>query len=326
MKKIRVGCIGTGGISASHLDYLRRREDCEIVALCDVNPDALEQRRRTFGGKAWSDFRAMLSGERLDAVWLCTPPSVRGEPLIACAERGIPVFCEKPAERDEGRAKEIATRLEQLGGHVQVGYLFRSLPPVQRLRDELQKDKVHLVQSFYGCNMSLQHVSRTWFYDKALSGGALVDQATHNLDLLRYLFGEIVQVCGVAANPVHAKSPGYTVEEVLAFSFLFEEGAVGSHTHTWVGDTWRNEIHISGEKRYYRLNLNRRALVIEEGTETWQLVDNERSMMDYEDDAFLEMVTSGDWSRNPSSYSDAVRTLQTTVAFDRALVEGMVRL
>ena len=323
---IRVAMIGTGGISAVHLNYLKSRSDVEIAALCDVSSENLQRRREEFGGKPCDDFRTMLQEQKLDAVWLCTPPQVRGEPLIACAEKGVPVFCEKPAEREEQRGVEIAAKLAALDAHVQVGYVFRSLPVVQRLRQEIQKDRIHLVRSFYACDMSLKRVTRSWFYDKAQSGGALVDQATHNLDLLRYLFGEVREVCGVASNPVHKKEAGYTIEEALAFSFIFCSGAAGSHTHTWVGDTWRNEIHLSGEKRYYRLDLNRSALVIEEGSQTWQYVETGRGMMDYEDDIFLRQVTSGDWSANPSSYADAVATLKLTLACDRSLTDGLVKL
>jgi len=316
---IRTGCIGTGGICSVHLSYLKAKEDVEIVALCDTSEENLERRRKEFGGKAYTDFHEMLAAERLDAVWLCTPPQVRRDPLIACAERGIPVFCEKPVERDPDRAFEIAEELEKLNAHVQVGYVFRSIPIVQRLRKAMAGDHVHLVQSLYGCDVSLTRGLPAWFYQKELSGGALVDQATHNLDLLRSLLGEVAGVRGVASNPVTAKKEGYTVDEVLALSFLFEKGTVGGHVHTWVGDRWRNEVVLIGEKRTYRMNLNSGVLTVEEGSETLAFTDGQGAAYEHENRIFLEMVQSGDWSANPCDYADGAKTLRLTIDCDLAL-------
>lgn len=316
---IKVGCIGTGGISGVHLRYLKKRDDVKIVALCDVKEENLEQHQKEFGGQGFTDFHEMLERTKLDAVWLCTPPQVRREPLLACADRGIPVFCEKPVERSLDRAEEIAVELKERAAHVQIGYVFRSMPVVKRLRDEMADDKIHLVQSFYGCNISLTRGMPAWFYDKELSGGALVDQATHNLDLLRTLIGEVTDVRGFASNPVCSKEKGYTVDEVIALSFLFENGAAGGHVHTWVGDGWRNEILLIGRKRVYRLDLSRGVLTVDEGNESRTFRQDQGRMFEYQDARFLEMVVSGDWSSNPCDYSDGVATLKLTLACDRAV-------
>lgn len=314
---IRVACIGVGNISPVHLNYLRARKDVEIAALCDIQPETLERRLKEYGGAGFANFNVMLDSVQLDAVWLCTPPQVRREPLLACARRGIPVMSEKPVERDLAKAKAIARDLKKLNARVQVGYVFRSLPTLQRLREAMADDKIHVIQSFYGCGVSLDMSLPAWFYEKALSGGALIDQATHNLDLLRLLMGEVAQVRGLASNPVKRKKGKYTIDEVLTLSFLFKSRAAGSHTHTWVGDAWRNEILLIGEKRLYRLHPGS-SLTIEEGGTKHEYRES-GSIYHHENARFLEMVTSGDWSRNPSTYEDGVKTLALTLECDEAL-------
>ncbi len=319
---LRIGVIGTGGIAGVHLRFAASRPDLSIVALCDTSPEALARRTGEFGGRGFSSFDQMLSEERLDAVWLCTPPQVREAPLLACARKGIPVFCEKPVERSVKRAAAIARALKELGARVQVGYVFRSMPVVARLVAEMQGDAVHAVQSYYGCPVSREMSLPEWFYDKALSGGALVDQATHNFDLLRRLFGEVEQVTGVARNPVHRKAPGYTVDEVLSLGLAFRTGLVCSHTHTWVGDRWRNELHITGEKRLYRVDLSRGSLVVEEGDRSRSFSQGDSSIYTWENEVFVSQVASGDWSGNPSDYADGLRTLELTDACERAIETG----
>lgn len=335
---IRTAFIGVGGVTPVHLSYLKTRRDVRVTALCDIKREQLVKRQQEFGGEIFTDYREMLDRVKPDAVWLCTPPSVRREPLLACADRGIPVFCEKPAERREAEAAATARGLAKRKARVQIGYVFRSLPVVQRLRQIMQDDVIHLIQSFYGCNVSLTMGLPVWFYDKAKSGGALVDQATHNLDLLRYLFGEVKEVRGNANNPVHKKRKNYTIDETLGLVFTFANGILGTHVHTWVGDAWRNELVFSGEKRIYRLSPSAGRLVVEQPSAdkhdplsrrmnktavkgVFEFQQESRSNYAYENEIFLKMVKTGNWRINPCDYTDGWKSLQLTLACDQALTQ-----
>ena len=316
---IRVGIIGTGGISGTHLRYLASRADVTIAALCDLDPGRLAGRCKEFGGQPFSDYRVMLDKVPLDAVWLCTPQEVRREPLLACAQRGLAVFCEKPVEHSGQRAAEISAELLRLKARVQVGYLFRSLPAVRRLREEMAGDPIHLVTSFYGCNVGITRALAPWFCDKEKSGGPLVDQATHNLDLLRFLLGEVSRVQGMANNPRSPKVPGYTIDEVISVGLRFASGAVGSHNHTWIGDGWRNEIALSGERRLYRLDLNKGRMVVEEAQEVRTFQQDATPLHHYQDEIFLREVVAGNGSANPCTYADGLATLRLTLACNEAI-------
>lgn len=318
---LRIGFIGTGGISAVHLECLKTRQDVTIAALCDVNQDNLRAKAKTYGGRTYTDFRKMLAKEQLDAVYVCTPQTVRAEPLIACADAGIPVFCEKPAARTAAEGEALAAELIKRKARVMVGYVFRPTPLVQKLKELMADDRVHTVQSFYGCSISRNQVLASWFYDKAKSGGALVDQATHNFDLLRYLFGEVVAVQGNANNPLNAKKPGYTIDETLGLTLKFACGMMATHLHTWVGDNWRNEITLHGEKRIYRLKPMA-TLVVEEALETREYKEKPGNLYRYENDLFVDAVKTGDWKQCTATYPDAVKSLALTLACDAAVVSG----
>jgi len=240
---------------------------------------------------------------------------------------------ESPAIEARGLTKRKA--------RVQIGYVFRCMPAVQRLRVLMRDDPIHLIQSFYGCNVSLTMGLPAWLYDKAKSGGALVDQATHNLDLLRYLFGEVKEVCGNANNPVHNKRTGYTIDETLGLVLKFASGIIGTHMHTWVSDAWRNEFVFSGKKRLYRLFPNTGRLVIEQPsagehnrlsrhlTKTaikgvFEFQQGRQPIYEYENEIFLKMVKTGDWSINPCDYTDGWKSLRLTLACDKALTQDRV--
>ena len=316
---IRIGVIGAGGIANVHLRYLSTVEDVEIAALCDVDASRLELMTSRYGGQAYADFREMLNVEHLDGVYLCTPPEVRREPLLACAESDVAVMCEKPVARSVPDALEVNEQLLARGARVQVGYPFRSMATVRRLADEISDDRIHTVQSSYLCNVSLTMGLPLWFYDHSRSGGGLVDQATHNLDLLRYLVGEVDAVTGFAANPHREKEPGYTIDEVISLSLKFPNGIVGGHVHSWIGHTWQNTIHLGGEKAYYTLLLSRGQLVIVRPNETVTFEQRADTLWDFENAVFLEKLRSGDWTDGPSTYADAIKTLELTLRCNEAI-------
>jgi myo-inositol 2-dehydrogenase/D-chiro-inositol 1-dehydrogenase len=334
---IKAAFIGAGKISTAHLRYLQSRKDVKIVGFAAPGRVNTEKRQAEFGGDIFSDYCSMLDRVKPDAVWLCTPSTVRREPLLECARRGIPVFCEKPVERHVKAGAAIAAELEHLKARVQVGYVFRYIPVVKELRRQMRGDRIHLVQSFYCCGISLTMDMPKWFYNKRLSGGALADQATHNFDLLRYLFGEVRQIRGMRNNPVRPRRGDYTIEEILGALMMFESGMIAAHVHTWVGDSWRNEIVLSGEKRIYRLQPLEGTLVVEgvssrsandpvagkSGGDAkpapYRYEQPAGSIYDYENQVFLKQVKSGDWSRNPCSYADGLKTLELTTACDRAI-------
>ncbi|MBI5724057.1 MAG: Gfo/Idh/MocA family oxidoreductase [Planctomycetes bacterium] len=321
---VKAGFIGVGGIVSAHLNYLKTRQDVQIVAMCDINKANLDRRVKEYGGRPYADFRQMLDKEKPDAVWICTPPQVRREPLVACAERDIPVFCEKPVERSAEAGDKIAAELARLKARVQIGYVFRAMPVIRKFRELSADDSIHLIHSFYACGIGLDRCMPAWFYKKELSGGALIDQATHNLDLLRSLFGEVVQVQALASNPVCPRKAGYTIEEVITLNFLFRNGSAGSHIHTWVGDAWRNEMAFSGEKRHYRLDPGAQKLTVLEGRKKHNYDLGGGSIYVHQNEVFLRQAQTGDWSTNPCDYADGLATLKLTLACDQAAASGRI--
>ena len=101
---------------------------------------------------------------------------------------------------------------------------------------------------------------------------------------------------------------------------------IGTHSHTWVGDAWRNEIVFSGEKRHYRLDMWKEEITIHQGPDSNVIKAKKDGMYTYENTIFLKMVKSGDWSRNPCDYADGLATLRLTLAADRSITEGRIKL
>lgn len=314
---VRIGLIGTGNISGAHITALKQVGDAQIVAVCDVDPARAASRAADAGaGEVFTDYQKMLDGVKLDAVWLCTPPTVRSGPIEASIERDIPVFTEKPVAGDLATAQAVAEKIERSGVPVIVGYQLRYMEIVDRVRTQIADDRISLVCSTYCCPLTLDYqagrAETKWLYQKNISGGAIVDQATHSFDLMRYFIGEITSMNSIGSNYLQPKTQDHTVEDTYSVAFRFENGAAGVHGHTWCHHAWRFMLQLYGLRGAYTLmGSHQRA--------EWELAGGEKTVCELKDDPMLnqdrhivEMIESGNFSQIRSSYADAVKTLALT--------------
>ncbi len=326
----RIGVIGTGGIAGVHMDNLKTIEGVEIAALCDISQQALAARTEIFGGKGYTDFHEMLENEQLDGVLLCTPPAVRYEPVAACVRKGIPIFVEKPPAVSLEEGERIRQLLERHDHPHFVGFVFRwttFLAPVLKVVKEHQ---IYGIQSHYYADMMFPEARAKCakvYYDKALSGGMVGDQALHIIDLIRYLTGaEARSVSAFGNNFLCPKGPGITTEETVAFQMQLDNEVVVNHLHTWAFPRWEIVMQIFGQGFHLSLNLgeNRVTGQVEgEEIEVCQEAQLHRPLME----TFVEFTRNRNQEMVKSDYADALRTLALTQAVDQAVVSGeMVRL
>jgi len=314
---VRIGMIGAGGIAGAHVDAISKIDQAKIVAVSDVERSKAEERATLAGGaEAFTDYRQMLDKVKLDAIWLCTPPTVRAEPIEIAIDKKIPVFTEKPVSDKLAVAKATAEKIERARLPVMVGYVLRYMQITDRLKEYLSKDRINLLNSMYCCPMSLDYRDnkpvRKWFFNKEVSGGAIVDQATHLFDAMRYLMGDLADLYSIGCNCVMPKDAEYTVDDSSAVAFKFTTGVPGVHSHSWGHYRWRSGITFCGEKGMYGINFMDGELRVELANNETIIFKPQDNPMVNEDRLFVEMVASGDFSRMRSSFSDGVKTLEMT--------------
>jgi len=316
-KTVRLGLIGAGGISGAHINAVNKIEGAKFVAVCDLREKAARERAKLAGGaKVYTNYEKMLDREELDAVYICTPPTVRRGPIEAAVERGLPVFCEKPAANSVETAREISDFIERRRGGVTVGYVLRHMEIVGRLMELLADDRIAIISSRYVCPVTLNYIegnpAALWFYKMEISGGPIMDQATHSMDLIRYYAGEVAEIATFGTNKFLEKSEDYTVEDSYAVAMRLTNGAAATHAHTWAHARWGHTHAIFGAKRAYLLDIVDGSLTVTEGAiET--IFKPAEDIFFSQAARFVEMVALGDFSASRSTYADATRTLLLTV-------------
>ena len=184
---MRSAIVGYGNIAKLHAKVLAQQGHA-IVAVCDCNPQALENAP---GERHYTDYQTMLDREQIDVVHICTPHYLHADMIIAALERGVNVLCEKPlciSESDIVRVLEAAQK-----SHAQVGVCHQNRynPANRAVKSYLE-----------GKNSLCATASVTWHRDAAYyrsgdwrgkwateGGGVLINQALHTLDLVQWLVG-----------------------------------------------------------------------------------------------------------------------------------------
>jgi len=113
---LKIGFIGVGGIAGRHIANLKQLGRSEFCAFCDIAEEKAQKAVNENGGRAYTDFNKMLDKEKLDAVFICTPPFVRAEPISSASAKGVAIFSEKPPAFNAEQGKIGVDAVKKLGG------------------------------------------------------------------------------------------------------------------------------------------------------------------------------------------------------------------
>jgi predicted dehydrogenase len=259
----------------------------------------------------------LLDQARPQAVWVCVTPDRHGpleETLIA---RGIPFFVEKPLAVDLATAERVARALGEAGGPlVGVGYKFRALDTLPRVRELLRERPPRMVLASWHDSLPPPE----WWRQTKRSGGQVVEQATHLLDLARVLVGDAEVLAALGGRWPRVDAPGSDVPDVSAafLRFRTNEGPVPgmlSATSLLRGHG-PIELQLVCEGRVLRVSEQR--LLVESGQSVEELATGADPFL-VEDRAFLEAVLGQDPNGVLCSYGDALESHRLACAVRDAM-------
>lgn len=307
---LRVAFIGTGGIAGRHLQSLRLLglDRVRPVAFCDVDLARASRAAAEHDGTAYTDFTEMLdAAAHLDAVFICTPQFVRAEPIAAVAARGLAVFCEKPPAFDAPQGRRARDAIRRAGVVSNVGFMYRWLRPVDRAWELLQGRRLGAVRSAFLCGPAIERNLPAWFYLQERSGGPLMDQAIHVLDLHRYFAGEVATVHALANTTFRERTPDFTIQEAYTLNLGYASGAIASHVHSWACTAAMGQLELISDRARLTVDLYANRLTgVVDGTPVEESFTDDPYLREV--DQFLTAVADGDPTRMRSPYADGLNT------------------
>lgn len=315
MKEIKIGFIGSGGNANGHMNRLSGMEGANVVAICDIIPEKAQQAAEKHNADPYTEHRTMLERDDLDAVYLSLPVFVHGQPELDVIERGLPFFVEKPVAINMDIAREVEAAVTKAGLITCVGYQLRYLGSTKITQQILNGKTINMVVGKYWCGTGRGNPDG-WLRQMNKSGGQLVEQATHTVDMMRNLIGEVESVYAMQANRM---LKDIDCPDSNSVSLQFTSGAVGSLTAAWAyTGGWDNanvlDILYEGDL----LNWNPARVNVKEDGEWVDKTEPSPSI----DEVFVNAVRSDDDSQILSPYTDAVKTLAISLAANLSAEEN----
>lgn len=343
MKKLAmIGCNNFGGY---HLDHLVQFKDIELAGFCDVLIDRAEGFVKKAGsGKAFSDFVQMYDEIKPDMLYICVPPNCHGRIEFEAIHRGIPFYVEKPLALDADLARELVRQVEKAGLIAASGFQCRY-------------DSMNVIARKFIKTHPILHVSGSrigglpkglWGRIKTDSGGQLVEQTIHQMDMMRYLLeDEPDTVYSVASRGfiTQEELPGYFTDDFSTTLVTFKSGITATMLTGYYAlspSCWDSKMVFGSRtaRMDYRL-ITDLTLYGKDGNTTEDLagvvpaegavrtadgtgitVKSERDPGLESDRTFVDAVISGDASKIRSPYADAWKSVAFCLACNESMRTG----
>lgn len=251
---IRCGIIGCGVIAPTHIEAYRGIPEVEVVHLADIVPEKAEALGKKYAiSRCSADYRRLLADPEVDLVSVCTDHASHAEIVVDALAAGKHVVCEKPLGRVSADLDKMIAAADAHPELVSSGIFQHRFEAHNRtLRSLVEAGRLGRLVTFNLCACC----ERTDAYYNADAwrgtiagegGGVLINQVIHQLDQLRFVFGEVRAVSALTANVTHQGV--IEVEDTAAFTLEFESGLFGCVTATNSSrQLWRNYLTVVAEK------------------------------------------------------------------------------
>ena len=229
---IKVGLVGCGRISKSHLEaIISLPNQYQLVSVCDLDLEAIGRTSAIIKSdniKIYSDMREMLKLEKLDLVSICSPSGLHKHHALIAAEYNVNAICEKPMATLFEDGVEIVKAFDRVEAKIFIVKQNRLNPTLIKLKQALSENRfgsIALVSSnvFWTRPQSYYDQGSGWRGTWEFDGGAIMNQASHYIDLMQWLVGPVKEVQAYSSTERKIES-----EDTAVVNFKWRNGALGS--------------------------------------------------------------------------------------------------
>ncbi len=228
-RKIKFALVGCGRIATNHFNsLLEHQSECELVAVCDTDNQKLATASAKYNVSGYTNLDDMLETGGFDAVILATPSGIHAVQTVKCAGAGVHVISEKPMATRLADGFEMVRACDTAGVRLFIVKQNRRNATVQLLKKAIDSGRFGRIYSV-ACNVFWTRPQE--YYDQAkwrgtweFDGGAFMNQASHYVDLLEWLIGQVESVQSYTATLAR----NIDVEDSGVVALKWRNGALGT--------------------------------------------------------------------------------------------------
>ena len=228
MKKIRFGVIGGSGMARGHMEGVTKNENAELVAFCELDDGRIAEVKALYPDIAvYKDYKEMLRCG-IDAVIVVSPDQLHREMCVEALSLGLHVLCEKPLALTEEDAAAIRDAAAASDKKFMVGQICRYTPSFVKAKELVDAGRIGdltFVESEYAHDYGHIYADAlrgTWRKDPLRNG--VVGGGCHAIDLLRWIAGDVTEVCGISNKKYYPELP---YDDTHVAIMKFEGGVIG---------------------------------------------------------------------------------------------------
>lgn len=211
-------------IGKRHIQYIVDEPRCILTGVVDPSPHAKELAKRA-GTSYFSNVSLFLEKKESDGVIVATPNESHASIGIQCAKAGLHLLVEKPIDADLAAATDLVNTAEKEGVKVLVGHHRRFnayIETAKRIIDSGELGTVSAVNMLWAALKPSSYFDMAW--RRELGGGPVMINLIHEIDNLRYLFGDIARIYAESSNAIRC----FPVEETAVVLIRFKSGVLAT--------------------------------------------------------------------------------------------------
>jgi predicted dehydrogenase len=259
MAAIRWGMIGCGAVTeVKSGPAFQQAEGSALVAVAARRVEAAQDYAHRHGvPNVHASIDDLITAPEVDAVYIATPPDSHLDLALRVAHAGKPCCVEKPMALDPDECDRMVAAFAARGQPLFVSYYRRSLPRFRQVKAWLDAGRIgdvrdvrwHLLKPASPRDLAREPNWRT--HPATAPGGYFADLASHGLDLLQFLLGDIETACGFATN----QQGLYGAEDAVSACWRFANGALGSGSWNFGGDRRDDVVELLGQRGAIRFSM-----------------------------------------------------------------------
>lgn len=227
-KDFRIGVIGVGGRGQLAGLAHKPEEGVRLVAGADINPKALETFKEKYGEDVFltDDYRALLTRNDIDALFITTPDFLHEEMAIAALEAGKPIYLEKPMTISIEGCDRVLETAYRTGTKLYLGHNMRHFPVIQQMKEIIDSGLIGNIEAAW-CRHFISYGGDAYFHDwhseQKNTMGLLLQKGAHDIDVIHYLCNSYTRkVTGMGKLSVYDKCHRRKPEDPPFFSWSDE--------------------------------------------------------------------------------------------------------